>query len=143
MTVMISLVFSPRLLHNKSLYFTGQIYFQICTSYFAKFRIIKKLALVLAFLHLFMSLKSSYLWIKINQEKERSEVICEMKGEKLLSNLDIYICKALQWYAGISELQSLNDLEWEIQLGRTTENHAVLQKSKCRWQYSFVFLITF
>lgn len=61
-----------------------------------------------------MCLKSFYLWIKINQVKEKSEVTCEKKGEKLLSNFDIYSYKALSSYTDISKLESVIDFEWEI-----------------------------
>lgn len=61
-----------------------------------------------------MCLKSSYLGIKINQVKEKSEVTCEKKEEKILSNFDIYNYKALQSYTDSSKLESVIDLEWEI-----------------------------
>lgn len=61
-----------------------------------------------------MYLKSFYLWIKINQVKEKPEVTCEKKGQKLLSNSDIHSSKALQSYTDISKFESVIDLEWDI-----------------------------
>lgn len=61
-----------------------------------------------------MCLKPSYFWIKNNQVKEKSEITCEKKGEKLLSNFCIYSYKALQSYTDIFKLVSVIDLEWGI-----------------------------
>lgn len=58
-----------------------------------------------------MCLKSPYFWIKISQVKEKSEVTCQKKTEKVLSNVDIYFYKALQPYTEISKLRRVIELE--------------------------------
>lgn len=75
--------------------------------------------------------------------KEKSEVTCEKKRQKLLSNFDIHSYKALQSYTDISKFESVIDLEWDIQLARNPENYAFVQKSKYRWQNSFLIIIVF
>lgn len=54
--------------------------------------------------------------------KEKSEVTCEKKAEKL-SNFDVYFYKALQSYTDISKLGRVIELEWEICLAWAPQNH--------------------